>query len=133
MILDLDRLVLRSEKTGFTISLEGNFRDVFGVLPGLYSRNYQIPGDSIFLIPFNLQFRPGDGESVWLDWTEAEREDPDWNARFILTLSDRILQAANEICRRSNEFEIILTESDAWPDEVRQIWISRLSTGFTVR
>jgi len=132
MILDLNRLTLSSGKTGFTINLEGNFRDVFGISPGSFSRNLQVPGESFFLIPFNLQFRPGDDGSIWLDWTEAEREDPDWKARFILTLSDRFLQAANEICRRTNEFEITIPESEIWPVEVREIWISRLSPGFTL-
>lgn len=123
MIFNLENGILSSVKTSFSVDLAGNFTTNYPVVfAGLFR---QVPSinNEIFLLPLSVQFRPSPDGSIWLDWTESEKRNEDWAARFVLTVLDRSFQAANEICRRTNEFELQIVVSES----VEPAWITLFS------
>jgi len=132
MILNLLTGIIQSDKNEFLISIKGNFDDIYPIKFSDQFKTYT-ENENMFLMPLIIQFRKGDDVYIWTDWAEAKSDlDDQFQERFQLTISDRFFQAANEICRQTNEFNLQIIASS----KIHELWIShlskRLSAGFQV-
>lgn len=132
MIFNLENGILSSGKTSFSVDIAGNFKTIYPI--GFAGQFHQQPflNREQFILPLSVQFRPSPNGSIWLDWAESEKQSEDWSQRFTLAVLDRSFQAANEICRRTNEFDVRIVGTES----VHPVWISlftdRLKSGFNV-
>ena len=132
MILNLNNGIIQSDINEFQISVKGNFEEIY---PIQFSDQFKVYSEKedLFLMPLIIQFRKGEDVYIWTDWAEAKSDLNDqFQERFQLTIGDRFFQAANEICRQTNEFNLQIINSS----EIHEQWIShltqRLSAGFQV-
>lgn len=127
MILYLLSGIIQSDKNEFQISIKGNYDDIYPIKFSDQFKTYT-ENENMFLMPLIIQFRKGNDVYIWTDWAEAKSDlDDQFQERFQLTIGDRFFQAANEICRQTNEFNLRIIISSDIPDQ----WISQLSHRFS--
>lgn len=123
MIFDLKKGLLSSEGSPFFVDLSGNFGSVYGTDFSTQLTSPPVQNNTLFLLPLSVQFRPLPNGSIWLDWAESEKGSEQWQERFTLSLLDRSFQAANEICRRTNDYELQLFSERP----VDPLWVDHIS------
>lgn len=132
MIFDLKNGLFTSEKSSFSVNLTGNFNSIYTLDFQNQIAEKPVLTNELFLLPLSVQFRPLPDGSLWLDWAESEKGSEYWSERFTLSILDRSFQAANELCRRTNEFEIQLSLNPAVHPEWERVLTERFTSAFSI-
>lgn len=132
MILYLPSCFITDDEKKYSIDIKGNFESVYRQSFNDCFSEFRETSD-FFLTPLPIQFRKGDDVFIWVDWNESQPADyTTLREQFQLTIEDRIFQAANEICRHTNDYLIRIisekTVAPGWTEKIKE----RLERGFTV-
>lgn len=132
MIFDVESGLISSETQSFFADLAGNFSLVYGTGIPFFFKQAPVLNPSDLLFPLFTQFRPHNNGSIWLDWTESEKETGHWEDRFAVSLVDRCFQAANEICRRTNEYNLLILSSPSVDPGWTELFYAKFQSAFSV-